>query len=179
MAIEYRQLGRRRLGLRMPADLATRHLRPGRKLKEPIQDFIEKFELPRWHYKPIDGIDFDRDDDLAVTAAMGYTNIVSVTLPAGMEGVIKYIGQGADAAGLFTDGRWRLLLNSEPYRDWNEVAFQRGTMAALTPVTILLPAGSVFSFQVRNTHASNTYTAQARLVGWYWIQKDVRYSTLE
>ena len=165
-----------------PMDLESLVYRPLPGLKDPITEFIERFELPRIHFKPQDGLDYDKVDTVAVTASMVYTEVVGFTLPNACEGVLKWIGQDADAAGLFADCRWRLLINGQVYTDWDDAnintALQRGTIAVPYPATIMLPVASVVSFQVRNTTA-NTYTARGRLMGWYWTTKGVRYATME
>lgn len=167
-----------RIRRRNPIELDSRHLRPIPRLKDPIQDFIERFEFPRIHFKPIDGIDFDKVGTLAVTAVMGYTEVQGFTLPAGFEGVLKLIGQGADSLGLFDDTTWRLRINGASYIDWDGLSLQRGTISQPTPVTIFLNDGASVSFQIANASA-NTYTAQARISGWYWAKKDIRFSSME
>ena len=168
----------RRIRRRDPIDLSTRFARPIPKLKDPVQDFIERFEFPRAHFKPIDGVGFDKVGTLAVTANMAYTEVQGFTLPSGYEGILKFIGQGADAVGLFVDTTWRLRINGMSYVDWDGLALQRGTITVPTPVTIFLPDASTVSLQITNTTA-NTYTAQARISGWYWPKKDIRYSSME
>jgi len=165
----------------IPPDLSLRHLGALPRLKGPIRDFNEQFELPRWHFKPLDGIDFDTDGSLSVTANMAYTEVIRVTLPVGYEGVLKFIGhqiEATPAAGDFFDTNWRLLVNGATVKGWETTVTQRGTTAVPMPVTIFLRTGSVISFRVTNTTA-NTHTARARLVGWTWIVKDVFFASLE
>jgi len=161
----------------LPPDLDGNGVKPV-KIKDPIDDFTSRFELPRIHFKPIDGIDFFQENSLSVTANMSYTEVVGFTAPMGHEGVLKFIGQGADSAGLFIDTRWQLLLNNAPYRGWFDVRFQRGTLYQPASVTVLMPPSSILSLQIRNT-TGNTYTARGILIGWTWTVKDRHYATME
>ncbi len=169
---------RKRLKRTIPPDIGLKFAAPIPKLKDPTEAFLEKFELPRQHYMPVDGVPYDKNGSISVTAQMALTEVVNLTLPAGYEGVVKLVGQGADFPGLFDDTTWQLLVNGRPYFDWGNVTFQRGTIQSPTPTTILLTTGAIVSLQISNP-STNTYTAYGRLVGWGWVQKDVRYSTLE
>lgn len=163
----------------LPEDFLTRAHKPRPKLRDPIEVFMERFELPRLHYMPIGGVWFDKDESLAVTASMDWTDIINLQIPSGMEGVIKSIGQDGDLVEIFTDVRWRVLINGGAARDWGNVEFQRGTIPLPTPTTIPFQHGSLIQVQASNTSAANTYTAYARLIGWYWPIKEVHYSSFE
>ena len=149
-----------------------------RRLPDPIDAFVSKFELPRIHYQPLDAINFDRDASLAVTASMAYAAIITVVIPLGYEGVLKWIGQGADAVGLFSDTTWQLTINGNPAMDWSAVVQQRGTIASPAPVTLFLPQGATVIWQIRND-STNTYTSYGILRGWYWPLRQGRYATME
>ena len=110
---------------------------------------------------------------------MDWTDIINLQVPSGMEGVIKSIGQDGDLVEIFTDARWRVLINGGAARDWGNVSFQRGTLIAPTPITVPFQSGSLIQVQIQNTSAANTYTAYARLVGWYWPVKERHYSSFE
>lgn len=163
----------------LPPDFLTRAMRPRPKLRDPIDVFIEKFELPRLHFMPIGGVWFDKDETLAVTVDMAWTDIINLQIPSGMEGVIKNIGQDGDLVEIFVDTRWRVLVNGAAIRDWENVDFQRGTLTLPSPTTLPFQHGSLIQVQVRNTSSVNTYTAYARLVGWYWPVKERHYSSFE
>jgi hypothetical protein len=152
------------------------------KLKSPLDDFNERFELPRIHYKPTDGIDFFVENSLSVTANMSYTTVSTFTLPQGYEGVLKGIVNSTSGSVTPSDTRWQVLINNNPVTGWQD-AFDRGCYRDANrvflpvAVTIFLPAASILTLQVRNTTVT-AVTAIGDLIGWYWIQKDVRYATL-
>ena len=173
--------GSRRIPLirALPPDFLTRASKLRPPLRDPIEVFIEKFELPRLHFMPVGGVWFDKDESLAITASMDWTDIINLQVPSGMEGVIKSIGQDGDLVEIFTDARWRVLINGGAARDWGNVSFQRGTLIAPTPITVPFQSGSLIQVQIQNTSAANTYTAYARLVGWYWPVKERHYSSFE
>ena len=152
-------------------------LREQRKTLEAVQaELVGQLRETQLHVMPPPYLEpsfFSRGIDSVVTAvlapAAGWTNLATFTVPGNFFGVIRGIGQDANAPAAFGDVLWRITINGSPYAPYQNIAVQLGGVlqAQLREVMITLRPNDVIIFQASNPGAV-PYTVTGNLKGWYW-----------
>lgn len=136
-------------------------------------------QLP-WVNEPPGSIPFDEQGGITLGAAPtpGVDQpVVTMTVPQGFDGVIKYISNNAtDPAFVDFSGDliWKILINGRPVRNFGNILARKGTMAQgriISPIRIF--SGDVVTYSVQFAAGAVTGQVVCSFSGYYYPNKGI------
>ncbi len=144
---------------------------------EAVAQAVKQVLPPPYLQMPSDGVPFNEVDYVELPAIGATANIIQFTVPGGMNGVIKWIGNNFVGAG-FTDGSgsliWQITADGEPFRNHERIIGSLGSPASPSETAPL----RVFENQIIRLTIQNVGINVAgqlcggRLSGWFYAMQD-------
>lgn len=130
-----------------------------------------------WVEEPPGSVPFDEQASYALTGAVApEVTILTVTVPAGFDGVIKWISNNVLPEGSFTPGAltWSIKVDKRPYRNFGIITQEKGTIAQgreVSPIRVF--AGDIVTYNVTEVTGGLTGTTVVSLTGYYYPSKGI------
>lgn len=112
---------------------------------------------------------FDLVEDVTLTPGTSST-LLTLTIPTGWNGRVKWFGQHIYNSGSYSNIRWRIYINNGPDKVYGTVVGQISTLLEPTEVFMFLSSNDIIRLDVENIGAVNI-TLAGRLKGWYWPEQ--------
>lgn len=138
-------------------------------LKNVFRSFQQHVRLPSHQYVPFRGMSIDQFGTAAI-AAGGVGAVASFQVPSGHRGVIVGFGHDVDNVAAWNNLTWSLRTDGNRYLEpYIAVTNQIATVLDPWRYSVMhIRPGRLVSLYAANGHAITTYTARARLIGWYY-----------
>ena len=129
-----------------------------------------------WLDEPPGSIPFDEQADIDLTGVAGTTQtILTVVVPAGFDGVIKWISNVLiDSTFIPGSITWSIQINNRPLRNFGTITVPKGTIAEgreVSPIRIF--SQQIVVFQVTEVIGRLTGSTSASFTGYYYPNKGV------
>lgn len=130
-----------------------------------------------WLDEPPGAVPFDEQGTAALTGIPGtQTTVLQVTVPAGFDGVIKWISNNIVPPDVFVFGTvtWGIFINGRPYRNFGTIVQEKGTIAQGREISpIRLFANQVLTYVVTEVIGGLTGMTAVSVTGYYYPSKGV------
>lgn len=112
-------------------------------------------DYPRrpWIDEPYGSVPFDQQNGLALDVVGTTQVVVSMLVPIGMDGVIKYISNNTvfPFNNFSGDLQWQILRNKQAIRNFDNILTQKGTVEIPRPVSpIRIYSGDLIEYVVKH-----------------------------
>jgi hypothetical protein len=129
-----------------------------------------------WKDEPPGSIPFDQQDEADLTGVAGTTTtVLTLVVPAGYDGVIKWLSNNIiNATFVFGTLTWGLFINNRPVRNFGTIALEKGTIAQgreISPIRIF--ANDVVEYRVNEILGGLTGMTVVSLTGYFYPSKGV------
>lgn len=128
-----------------------------------------------WVEEPPGSVPFDEQGQAALTGVAGtQTTVLELYVPAGYDGVIKWISN--NMVGAFQPGAitWGIFVRGRPYRNFGTISFEKGTIAQGREISpIRLFACDDVEFRVTEVLGGLGGTTVVSLTGYYYPSKGI------
>lgn len=129
-----------------------------------------------WLDEPPGSVPFDEQASLPLTGAPAVeVAVLTVVVPAGFDGVIKWISNNILPEGTFVPGSvtWSIRVNGRPYRNFGIITQEKGTIAQgreISPIRIF--AGDIVTYDITEVTGMGGSTVVS-LTGYYYPSKGI------
>jgi hypothetical protein len=129
-----------------------------------------------WVEEPPGSVPFDEQAALPLTGAPApEVAVLTVVVPAGFDGVIKWISNNILPEGSFIQGAvtWAIRINGRPVRNFGIITQEKGTVSQgreISPIRIF--AGDIVTYDVIEV-LGQTGTTVVSLTGYYFPSKGI------
>lgn len=129
-----------------------------------------------WLDEPTGSVSFDEQADIPLSGVAGTTQtILTVVVPAGFDGIIKWIAN-VILGGPFIPGSitWSIKVNNRPFRNFGTITVEKGTLAQgreVSPIRIF--SQQIITYEVTEVIGGLTGSTVASLTGYYFPNKGV------
>jgi hypothetical protein len=130
-------------------------------------------QLPVWNYPPADANSFDWVSYVALPAVGTSAVVLAFTVPQGMNGIIKRLGNVYVGSG-FTEGSggllWQILANGQPIPGYDAIPASLGATALPSEVdSIRIKENQLIQLVVKNVGlVVGGAQSGGRMSGWYY-----------
>ena len=130
-----------------------------------------------WLDEPPGSVPFDEQSYIPLSGVAGTTTtVLTVTVPAGFDGIIKWISNNLVGGAPFLPGdvTWGIFVNNRPFRNFGTITQEKGTIAQgrqVSPLRIF--ANNVVTYVVTELVGGLTGQTAVSLTGYYFPSKGV------
>lgn len=130
-----------------------------------------------WLDEPPGAIPFDEQSSAVLTGVGGQTTVVlTMQVPAGFDGIIKWISNNLTGGAVFTPGEvvWGININDRPYRNFGTITMEKGTIfqgRQISPIRLF--ANNVLTYTVTEQVPGLTGQTVVSATGYFYPSKGV------
>lgn len=130
-----------------------------------------------WLDEPPGSVPFDEQNSYTLTGAVApEVTILTVVVPAGFDGIIKWISNNIIPAGSFVPGSviWSIRVDGRPYRNFGIITQEKGTIAQgreVSPIRVF--AGDVVTYNIIEQVAGLSGSTVVSLTGYFYPSKGI------
>ena len=126
-----------------------------------------------WWFPPSDAEWIDLVGDGEVDSNSDLVTLVSLKLPEGSRGVVRWFGQDIDNEQYINNITWMIKINGGPDKVYGKIRGRLSTILQPSRCLIRIPQGKTISFSVTSDNV-NTARCIGRLQGWHWLKREIK-----
>lgn len=130
-----------------------------------------------WLDEPPGAVPFDEQGSATLSGVAGtIVPVLTITVPAGFDGVVKWISNNLTGGATFVLGEvvWGININGRPYRNFGTIAMEKGTIfqgRQISPIRLF--ANNVLTYTVTEQVPGLTGQTVVSATGYYYPSKGV------
>lgn len=130
-----------------------------------------------WLDEPPGSVPFDEQQVATLSGVAGVTTpVLTLTVPAGFDGVVKWISNNLTGGAVFAPGEvvWGININGRPYRNFGTIAMEKGTIfqgRQISPIRLF--ANNILTYTVTEQVPGLAGQTVVSATGYYYPSKGV------